>query len=276
MNSNNIINKIVNRKYKVLSLLGKGSFGEIYKGINVRTSEKVAIKIELISNNTKLLKNESKIYRYLHGIDGISELKWFGRDEIYNYMVLELLGETLQERYYQIELEEVCKIGKQILVLIQNIHNKGLIHRDIKPDNFLFGRPDNDEEDEIFLIDFGLCKTFVNDNAHVPMRELNNVIGNLTFASINNHNKREQSRRDDLESLGYVMIYLLVGNFKWSNLAINNSNRAKVNDLIKRCKEDIFKLYDLPNVLMDYMNYVKCLEFNERPDYEYLSEKLSI
>jgi serine/threonine protein kinase len=132
----------IQNKYVINEQIGVGSFGFIYKGTNIRTNEKVAIKMEPIKNNTKLLKNESTIYQYLLNVNGVPTIKWFGKDEINYYMVINLLGESLQsfvEKRGPIPLKLTMKIGLQILYLLKDIHEKGLVHRDVKPDNFLIG-----------------------------------------------------------------------------------------------------------------------------------------
>jgi serine/threonine protein kinase len=137
---------IINNKYKIIGKLGAGCFGEIYKGENIRTNEQVAIIVEPIATNLKLLKNESVIYNYLSGTTGIPIVKWFGKDAVNYYMVLNLLGQSLQtllKSKITFSLKLVLQIGLQIIFILKSIHDKGLAHRDIKPDNFLLGNNDN-------------------------------------------------------------------------------------------------------------------------------------
>ena len=142
---------IISNKYKLIEKIGSGAFGDIYKGENIRTKESVAIKIEPLSNETKLLKNETKIYQYLGNTQGIPQVKWFGVDETNNYMAMKLLGSSLSEnikKYGTLSLTNTKYITTQILKIVKKIHDKELLHRDIKPDNFLFGL-----QDEINTID---------------------------------------------------------------------------------------------------------------------------
>ena len=153
---------LINHKYLLIEKIGAGSFGSIYKGQNIRTKEFVAIKVESIINSFKLLKNETNIYQYLIGCEGIPTVKWYGKDNINYYMVINLLGKSLKDlinESKQISLLSTLKIGIKILDILMIIHEKGLVHRDIKPDNFLFGL--NSKNKQIYIIDFGFCKTLM-------------------------------------------------------------------------------------------------------------------
>jgi len=256
---------LINNKYLIDERIGSGSFGAIYKGKNIRTNEKVAIKVEPIKNNTKLLKNESTVYQYLLNTYGVPSVKWFGKDTVNYYMVINLLGESLQsiiERRGKFSLKLTLQIGIQILNLLKIIHEKGLVHRDIKPDNFLLGL--NDKKNQLHIIDFGFCKSYINnvDDTHIPLKKTNNLIGSLTYASINSHNLNELSRRDDLESLAYVMMYMYLGNLKWQQ----ESNHA----IIKNMKINIYHDDSVPGIFIEYIKHVRSLEFEEKPNYSIL------
>ena len=251
---------LIANKYKLLDKIGEGSFGTIYKGENIRTKEYVAIKIEPIINNTKLLKNESTIYQYLSNNEGFPNIKWFGKDKLNYYMVINLLGESLQmlkERNHTFSLKLVLQIGIQIINLLKTIHDKGLIHRDIKPDNFLLGL--NNKNKQIYLIDFGFCKTFLQNDKHIDIKKTNNLIGTNNFASVNAHEFNELSRRDDLESLGYMLIYFYNGELIWKDYSDN--------EMIKIIKNHIINDERIPKILIQYLKIIKCLEFKESPNY---------
>jgi len=269
--------KLINNKYHILEKLGSGSFGSIYKGENIRTKEIVAIKVEPISNETKLLKNESVIYQHLQssgsgqgddGVKGIPKVKWFGKDEINYYMVLDLLGESLQtikNKSGVFSLTLTLQIGIQIICLLRTIHNKGLLHRDIKPDNFLLGL--NDKK-QIYIIDFGFCKPFLKNDKHISIKKTNGFIGSLAYASLNAHHFWEQSRRDDLESLGYMLIYFINGSLDWQ--ATHDENVTDKNKKIIWMKERIIENSSIPDVFLNYFRYVRKLSFDEQPNYEML------
>jgi len=263
---------LVNNKYNVLKQIGEGNFGKIYKGQNIRTDELVAIKVEPIKNNYKMLKNEAIIYQHLLHTYGMPTLKWFGKDDKNYYLVITLLGKSL-EHYIQLKgkfsLKLTLQIGVQIINLLKTIHEKGLLHRDIKPENFLFGN--DDESKQLYAIDFGLSKTYINytKNSHIAMQNSNSIIGTPTYVSVNGHKLLELSRRDDLESLGYMLIYIYTGKLKWQKVDIYK-NFEKSNSLIMKAKLNLEKLYDLPDIFFVFFKYVRKLEFQEMPDYLFL------
>ena len=272
---------LINNKYKIINEIGKGSFGVIYKGENIRTREKVAIKVETIEHGTYLLKNESIIYRYLNNMAGIPSVKWFGKDDTNYYMVINLLGKSLQNIKDEIgcfTLHDALKIGIYLITLIQNIHEKGLVHRDIKPDNFLFGL---DDTSKIYIIDFGFCKSYVgDDNEHMRMKKTNNLIGSRTYASINAHNFDEISRRDDLESLCYTLIYLVFGKLDWQLKSSDpyNHEHPKITNLrIRDMKINMIETPApyIPSIFINSLKYIRTLDFDDKPDYTYLIEIFS-
>jgi len=254
--------ELINKKYRILGKIGEGSFGFIYKGENIRTKELVAIKIEPIEKGLKLLKNESLIYQYLNNIQGIPIVKWFGKDEKNYYMVINLLGDSLQtikNNKQTFSLTSVLQIGIQVITLLKTIHEKGLIHRDIKPDNFLLGL--NNEGKRIYIIDFGLCKSYMNNDEHNSIKKTNNLIGSLTYCSINAHNCIELSRRDDMESLGYMLAYFYLGAISWHELSSENI------DIIQKLKQEVTTNDKLAQILVNYIKYVRSLKYDETPNY---------
>lgn len=263
-----IVMSLVANKYNLIEKIGSGSFGAIYKGQNIRTNEFVAVKVEPISSNIRLLKNESAIYYHLIKHDGIPCVKWFGKDDVNYYMVIELLGESLEslkQRRGRLDLKLTLQVGIQILNLLKTIHYEGLIHRDVKPDNFLLGL--NDKKRQLFIIDFGFCKSYRKGIQHIPIRKTSSLIGSPSFASINAHEFTELSRRDDLESLGYMMLYLYKGTL---NLDQDEEERHDNNEFIRLKKMDMFNDATIPSEIVEYMSYVKSLGFDETPDYNVL------
>jgi serine/threonine protein kinase len=254
------LRKIVGNKYKLIKQIGSGSFGSIFEGINIRTNEKVAIKIELITDELKLLKHESNIYRLLANVDGVPKIKWYGKDELHYYMVIDLFGDSLQDlldKSKHLSLKVVLQIGINVLNILMKIHDNGFIHRDIKPENFLLTL---NKPTKVVLIDFGISKPYLINNHHIDFKCKNKFLGTLNFASINAHNLYEQSRRDDLESVAYMLIYFFFGELDWINICENDYVRSK--------KELIAINSNIPKVLVEFYKNVRTLEFEERPNYE--------
>ena len=257
---------IASNKYLLTEKIGSGSFGTIYKGHNTRTNQQVAVKVEPIINKTKLLKNETIIYNYLAGLKGVPSVKWFGKDETNYYMIINLLGESLEtllEKKKTFSLKLVLQIGIQILELLETIHSKGLVHRDIKPENFLLGL--GDDKKHLYIIDFGFCRSYLQNSAHIEMKKTSNLIGTPKFASIHAHNLDELSRRDDLESLGYMLIYLFLGELEWQDIRFLNYQQNTQN--IVTMKQNVIHNTDIPSVLRDCLQMVFNLDFKETPDY---------
>jgi serine/threonine protein kinase len=265
---------IIERKYKILSKLGNGGFGMIFKGINLNTNEEIAVKIEK-KTDVSTLKNEARIYNYLERISGIPKLRTFGSEGNYNYIVIDLLGESLEKIKNkcggQFSIKTVLLLGIQMIQRIQEIHAKGIIHRDIKPDNFLINKTSN----KLYIIDFGLAKKYIdNSNIHINMLENRGLVGTANYVSINVHNGITPSRRDDLESVFYVLLYFLNGELPWK---IKSSDKQKI-ELIQTGKmnliNNIFFLDNVPKELITYFLYCRNLKFDETPNYNYLKEIL--
>ena len=270
---------MIHNKYTIIEQIGKGNFGQIYKGLNNRSNEHVAIKIEKLQNGVNMLKNETRIYNFLNGINGIPKIKWFGTDNNLCYMVMELLGGSIEELKQQqptnsFSFKLVLKIGIQVLEILKNVHNRELIHRDIKPDNLLLGI----HTPQIYLIDFGLAKRFMtNDSTHIEQKGIKQLLGTPNFASINSHNLIELSRRDDIESLAYTLLYLHNGTLLWKNTNINVDEIQKIkmsfyeNVATEEYESDIF---------LTLLKYARDLEFDECPNYDMLltifNEQLTI
>lgn len=251
--------ELINNKYLLLNKIGKGSFGSIYKGQNIRTNEFVAIKVEKIIDKLKLLKNESRVYQHLNSCDCVPQVKWFGKDNTYYYMVINLLGDSLQDlilKTHKFSLVLTLKIGIKIITILKTIHEKGLVHRDIKPDNFLFGI---NQINHLYLIDFGFCKSYLEGDQHIKIKTVNGLIGSKNYASIMAHNKIELSRRDDLESLCYMLIYFISGDLPWNN----ENDETKIINL----KDKIMYSKKYPSVLLDFLEYIRKMEFDEKPNY---------
>ena len=260
-------------------LLGKGSFGKIYAGVNKTTGEEIAIKLEPLNTDQPQLVYEYKIYKYLQKGFGIPKVYECSKDKKYTILIMDLLGDSLEKKFNQcnrkFSLLTVLMIMEQLVSRIEFIHSKNLLHRDIKPDNFLVGR--GKKNHIIYAIDFGLSKKYRDSKTglHIPYRDGKSLTGTARYASINTHLGVEQSRRDDIEALGYIMVYFLRGSLPWQGMVINDPKKKY--DKIKQLKYDI-KLEDLcaglPKECIKFIQYARDMKFEDRPDYSYLRHLL--
>ena len=208
----NLYDNIFFKKFKVQQAIGVGTFGAVFEGINITNQQKVAIKIEKKIGNESLL-NESSFLMSVQG-HGIPKVISFGISGKYYVLVMELLGKSLDKIKKPMCLKDVCIIAIQILDRLEFIHSRFILHRDIKPTNFLL---DNKNESTIYLIDFGVAKKFRSSNTkkHIKYENIRRLTGTPEFSSLNATSGYSQSRRDELESLGYMLIYLIKGKLPW-------------------------------------------------------------
>ncbi|CAI0464771.1 unnamed protein product [Linum tenue] len=266
---------LVGGKFKLGRKIGSGSFGELYIAVNVQTGDEVGVKLEPVKTRHPQLHYESKIYMILQGGTGIPELKWFGVEGDYNVMVIDLLGPSLEDLFNycnrKFSLKTVLMLADQLINRIEYMHSRGFLHRDIKPDNFLMGL--GRKANQVYVIDYGLAKKYrdLQTHKHIPYRENKNLTGTARYASVNTHLGVEQSRRDDLESLGYVLMYFLRGSLPWQGLKAGTKKQKY--DKISEKKmltpiEVLCKSY--PSEFTSYFHYCRSLRFEDKPDYAYL------
>ncbi|XP_068989826.1 casein kinase I isoform X2 [Neodiprion pinetum] len=267
----------VGNKYRLGRKIGSGSFGDIYLGTNISTGEEVAIKLECIKTRHPQLHIESKFYKMMQGGVGIPTIKWCGSEGDYNVMVMELLGPSLEDLFNfcsrKFSLKTVLLLADQLISRTDYIHSRNFIHRDIKPDNFLMGL--GKKGNLVYIIDFGLAKKYRDGRTHmhIPYRENKNLTGTARYASINTHLGIEQSRRDDLESLGYVLMYFNRGSLPWQGLKAATKRQKYERISEKKMStpiEELCKGY--PAEFSTYLRYCRQLRFEERPDYSYLRQ----
>jgi len=267
-------NKCIFKKYKPIKKIGYGSFGNIYSAIRIKDKILFAMKTEKIATGKKILESESfYLFTLQHGF-GFPKLISYGHTKKYNILIETLLGKSLfnifLERKIKSNLNDICLIGIQILDRLEFIHSKDIIYRDIKPENFLIGIND---PNVIYIVDFGLCKKYRSSKTgkHILPKLTGKFNGTLRYASPNVIRGKESSRRDDLISLGYMLIYLLKRDLPWQE-TFANLNRSKYFELLYLKDTDgcgkLFK--NIPNEFSEYIKYTRKLKFEENPDYSYL------
>ncbi|GFS74588.1 casein kinase I isoform epsilon [Nephila pilipes] len=211
----------------------------------------------------------------MRGGVGIPAIKWWGSEGDYNVMVMELLGPSLKDLFIscnrKFSLKTVLLLADQLISVIEYIHTNNVIHRDIKPDNILMGL--GKKKNLVYIVDFGLAKEYRDSrtNLHIPRRENKALTGSPRYASINSHLGTELSRRDDLESLGYVFMHFIRGNLPWQGL--RSATKKQRNDKVGEEKrslpvEELCRTF-APE-FATYLNYCRSLGFEEKPDYAYL------
>ncbi|KAM0913635.1 hypothetical protein ACQ4PT_012057 [Festuca glaucescens] len=269
------MDRIVGGKFKLGKKIGCGSFGVIYLGTDMDTYEIVAVKIESSNAKHPQLFYEAKIYNALQGGSGIANVKWCGVDGEENVLIIDLLGPSLEDLFVYcgrtFTLKTVLMLADQMITRIEFMHSKGYLHRDIKPDNFLMGL--GRKANQVYAIDFGLAKRYRDSttNRHIPYREHKSLTGTARYASSNTHLGIEQSRRDDLESLGYVLLYFLQGSLPWQGLkaATKKQKYEKIRE--KKISTPIEVLCkSCPVEFASYFHYCHSLTFDQRPDYGFV------
>ncbi|CAE8653314.1 unnamed protein product, partial [Polarella glacialis] len=269
----------VGGRYRLGRKIGAGSFGAIHLGTNIQTGEEVAIKLEPLKSRHPQLLYEAKIYKILSGGIGIPLVHWYGVEGDFTIMVLDLLGPSLEDLLNfckgRLSLKTVLMLADQMINRIEYVHVKNVIHRDVKPDNFLLGM--GHKANQVNLIDFGLAKRYrdARTQQHIPYREGKALTGTARYASINTHVGLEQSRRDDLEAVGYVLVYLVRGSLPWQGLP-GRTKQEKYDQILKRKMETTPQdlCSELPSQMALYLSYCRELQFEDRPDYGYLRQLL--
>ena len=273
----NLEKKLIFKKFRVGKLIYKSNLSTIHEGINELNGEQVALKFERTGQKYNFLESEAYFLFLLKG-EGIPKIISYGKIIGFKVIIEELLGESIyllwKNNTYDIKnkLNDLCLIAIQCLDRLKYIHSKNTIHRDIKPFNFLFGKND---PDFIYLIDFGIAKKYRSSRTgkHIKYKSFQTTNGSLIYMSINGNNCCEQSRRDDLESLGYMLIYLIKKSLPWKNIEFLNISKNEKLRKIKKIKistlpEELCS--GLPREFCDYIKYCRNLTFEQEPNYNYL------
>ncbi|CAD8170774.1 unnamed protein product [Paramecium pentaurelia] len=264
--------KLINNTYIIKKRISSGSFGVVYLGQDINTRNFVAIKVDKEKKEESSLKREAEILRRLQHLKHIPKLYWSGKEGDSTYLVIQYLGRDLTHyirTYKKFSLKCVLNIAEQMIIILESLHKHNVIHRDIKPENILVGK--EDEENQLFIVDFGISKFYKEQNElHISYKEKQPFIGTTRYASSNAHKGLSLSRRDDMESLCYMLIYLIKGQLPWQNIQftseddkINQVGQLKMNiDSNELCQ-------GLPIEFTRYLDYVKGLQFKSEPNYKY-------
>ena len=284
---------ILNGIYRIIKMVGCGAFGEIHLAYDVNMKALRAIKFEMANHKNPQLKHEYSVLEQLNKHDsnantsqpqnivgtdtftGVPKVYYFDRlEHKYNFMVMEFLGPSLGDLFQLKErnfgMETVLMLAIQILTRIEYIHEKGFLHRDIKPENFVIGL--NEKSNLVYLIDYGLSKRYKDKNSgqHIPYRENKQLVGTVRYASINAHLGIEQSRRDDLEGIGYVLVYFYLGRLPWQNKTDKGKPLTQKITEKKLTTPPELLCKKMPREFSYYFHYCKNLKFEDRPDYNSL------
>jgi serine/threonine protein kinase len=271
--------KVLGKKYKILEKIGNGKFGIVYKGINLKSGESVAIKTEKTGADIRLLKNETTILKYLydHGSRSTPVVYWYGVDELWSCLIMSYYNISLFDycNQSQMALEKIDKIMYVCIDILETIHKNYVLHRDIKPQNFMISN------EEIYLIDFGFSCFYVDDKVeHLPSTETQNIVGTPKYVSYHVHDGITNSRRDDLISLGYLYIYLCCRELPWDTLVSalpNGYEEIHILHYKNQQRKEMKSWYKLSEICLrinqkiyDFLNYCYNLRYDATPNYDAL------
>jgi serine/threonine protein kinase len=273
------MDNLINRKYKINETIGNGKFGIVYKGSNVRTGEIVAIKTESYENPYKLMRRETSILNYLHQkkVEKIPSIYWYGKFMDQICLVMSHYTHDLHTfvTLRNPDIGTINTIMISCIEVMESVHNAGVIHRDIKPQNFMI------KNNELFLIDFGLALFYRDeDGNHIDKRNQDTITGTPKYVSYFNHCGEPNSRRDDLISLGYMYLFICAGKLPWDNIAVQCENTNELllehpKNVIRRNMKNIMYLreHESDNVCcMSFLELCFNLSFDTHPDYEELCD----
>ncbi len=262
--------------YRIRRSIGHGAFGEVFEAVHKTKRRKAAIKCESRSCRHPQLENEYRMYKILVDCVGMPQVKHFGQAHGCSMLVMDLLGPSLESRFNEcgrrFSMKTVLMLADQMVARVEMLHSKNYLHRDIKPDNFCMGTGKNTHV--LYMIDYGLVKRYRHPKTHrhIPFKQGKNLTGTARYASICTHLGYEQSRRDDLESVGFVLIYFLRGCLPWQGLKVKGTKQNHYNKISEKKQMISSEMLceGLPNEFVDYFYYVRNLQFDQKPDYNWM------
>lgn len=263
--------------YTITRYIGSGSFGDVFEARNKKTNGLVAMKIPIQAeerDGQKSLIDEARIYKHISSPeDGVANMKVMQCKER-KVIVMDLLGpslESLVTKHKKFGMKTIISLAIKMIDVVRYVHSCGYIHRDIKPDNFVIGIEDHRK---LFIIDFGLAKKFIKrSGAHIDFSDSKKFCGTARYASIAAHSNQEQSRKDDLESIGYLLVYMYKGKLPWQG--VKHKDKKERYRLIGERKKKITEeelCENMPKEFTIYLKYVRNLDFSEKPHYSALKK----
>lgn len=268
---------VIAGKYKIGSRIGGGTFGDLYIGINLTNGNAVAVKVEKNSSAFPQLGREARLYSMLgrdskYRVRAVPEYYYFGTEGDYRVLVIELLGYSLDILFKgckcKFSLKTTLQLADQMIQRLEFLHSRGLIHRDMKPENFMMGT--GKMHHHVYLIDFGLSKRYRDGDTHIPFKDGKSMVGTARYCSVHTHLGFDQSRRDDMEALGYLLVYFLKGTLPWQGLTATASTRVARIAAVKMDTSASDLCKGLPFEFAAYVHYTRSLPFTACPDYSYL------
>jgi serine/threonine protein kinase len=262
--------------YDLIKKIGSGSFGDVYLSKHKQSDVLMASKVEDFKGKHTKLQSEKRIYRILHdaNVDQIPKIFEFMKTRKYHIMNMELLGKSLDKIFEsydkQFDLTTVFKLGLDMIDIMEQLHDAGIIHRDIKPNNFMMGVED---KGKLYIMDLGLSKIYMKKDRHIKYSTDRNIVGTARYISNNIHLGFEPSRRDDMESIGYLLVYFLKGKLPWQGLkkSKKTSQIEKIKE-VKLCTSPSKLCKGLPPSFCKFLVHIRELGFYDRPDYDYLKK----
>lgn len=264
-------------KWKLQRKLGAGGFGDVWMAIGNGDSNfglQVAVKVEYLKCDLPLLEMEGKVFDDMSSEPNFPKKQFLFDNGVYRFLGMEMLGQSAESMRWRhdpqegkLPIAQVLNFGICALRRLEEIHGKGWVHRDIKPDNFITG--DASRSKDWFLIDFGFCKRYIDPQTsrHIPQRNGKGSLGTPRYCGLNVHRGREPSRRDDLEALAYCMIYLAKGRLPWQGIN-KDADIWEETRIIKETTPITVLCQWLPASFGDFLMYSQRLDYDAKPEYK--------
>ena len=260
------------KKYTITRYISSGSFGDVFEARHNPSGKLVALKIPINNgekNGQMSLIHEYKVYKTISNPEyGIPNMKVIKNNED-KIIVMDLLGDSLESllaEYKKFGLKTVVLLAMKMISIMRYLHGKGYIHRDLKPDNFVIGF--QEDNNNLYCIDYGLSKQVIIDDEHIPYKNIHKFCGTVRYASIAAHDSLEQSRKDDLEAIGYILVYLYKGKLPWQGIRYKDKKkRYQAIGEIKKNTEIEELCQGMPKEFTIFLKYIRNLDFSERPHY---------